>query len=188
MRSNFAADVLYLLNYFMLFYFDYLSSDSLAYQRPDQTTKEETPDESFKRSDGNRDQRLTFNEFLHTDMVYEQLKREEFDGLDANHDGYAEYFGQIFEEFDENFDLKLNFKRFDENNDGGLDISEYLKMDKDIDFHGFEPIAVQPAVNAKESASDTQLQEEIGGKYKSPILSLKTEKMPMMKQKFFEKN
>lgn len=194
---------------------------------------QETPEESFNRSDGNNDRSLTFDEFLHSDLLYERLKKEEFDGLDANHDGIvtkseydthyrkeketsddlkAEYFGQIFEEFDENFDLKLSqeelakvmqkrfllkipanfaqiFKKFDKNNDGGLDINEYLELDRDLDFHQFEPLPQVQSPIQSSGAKEDQV-EDVSDEEKqhiTPILAFKAEKMPLMKRKFFEK-
>jgi len=51
-------------------------------QPPD--SLQETPVEMFNRSDADKDERLTFDEFLHTDLLYEQLKRDEFNALDAD--------------------------------------------------------------------------------------------------------
>jgi len=190
---------------------------------------QETPEESFNRSDADNDKKLTFDEFLHSDLLYERLKKEEFVGLDANHDSVvtkseydthyqkeketsddlkAEYFGQIYEEFDENFDLKLSqeelakvmqkrfllkipanfaqiFKKFDKNNDGGLDINEYLQLDRDLDFHQFEPLPQVQSPTVKEDQVQDASNEE--KQHAAPILAFKAEKMPLMKRKFFEK-
>lgn len=185
--------------------------------------QQETPEETFHRSDANGDRKLNFDEFLHTDQLYEQLKREEFNGLDGNHDGVvskeeydshyqqekesnddakAEYFGQIFDEFDENFDLKLSqtelqkvlekrfllkpranypqiFKSFDENNDGGLSLDEYIKLDADLPFQEFDPIKPTKLSAQVPAVSDNNDQP--------PILAFKTEKLPLAKNKFYEK-
>ncbi|CAI4231700.1 unnamed protein product [Auanema sp. JU1783] len=92
-------------------------------------TKEETHSEKFTRSDMNKDKKLNFDEFLHMELAYVEAKKEEFEGLDSNHDGMitqeeyekhhhevnsksaalrAEYFSKVFEEFDEDFDMALN--------------------------------------------------------------------------------
>lgn len=44
----------------------------------------ETPAEAFVRSDADEDLTLTFDEFLHTDTSYVQMKKAEFDMLDTN--------------------------------------------------------------------------------------------------------
>ncbi|KAK0395259.1 hypothetical protein QR680_001190 [Steinernema hermaphroditum] len=174
--------------------------------RTPEDVPEETPAKSFARSDANKDNALTFDEFLHSDLVFEQIKRDEFNNLDTNKDGLvrkeefdshyeaekqngddlkAEYFGQLFEDFDEDFDLKLDieevkkvletrfllktrdnfpeiFAKFDVNQDGGLDLSEYQKFDAEMPFHELDPVP-----------SPVQV--------KKPILAFKTEKLPMMK-------
>ncbi|TMS34954.1 hypothetical protein L596_002447 [Steinernema carpocapsae] len=174
--------------------------------RTPEDVPEETPSQSFTRSDANKDDALTFEEFLHTDLVFEQIKRDEFNNLDSNKDGIvskeefdahydaekqagddlkAEYFGQLFEDFDDDFDLKLDidevkkilesrfllktrtnfpeiFSKFDANHDGGLDLSEYQKFDADMPFHELDPVAAPIQT-------------------KKPILAFKTEKLPMMK-------
>ncbi|KAI1720006.1 EF-hand domain pair domain-containing protein [Ditylenchus destructor] len=186
--------------------------------------QQETPEETFQRSDLNGDKKLSFDEFLHTDQLFEQLKREEFSGLDANHDGVvskgeydshfqkekesnddakAEYFGQIFDEFDENFDLKLSqaelqkvlekrfllkpranfpqiFKSFDENNDGVLSLDEYVKLDADLPFQEFDPIQ-KPGTPVAQTPVVNDSNDQ------SPILAFKTEKLPLAKNKFSEK-
>ena len=183
-------------------------TSSLSIRSPEIQPPEhdETPEESFVRSDVNKDKKLNFEEFLRTDSLYEQLKNEEFSRLDKNQDGIVtedeynqhykqekeesdklkgEYFGQIYEKFDENFDKKLNqselekvlakrfllkpknnfteiFKQFDTNNDGGLDLNEYINFDENMSFEKFTPID-EPQNN--------------------PILAFKTEKLPLIKEK-----
>jgi Ca2+-binding EF-hand superfamily protein len=89
----------------------------------------ESPPESFVRADADEDLQLTFEEFLHTDLSYLQVKKAEFEMLDSNSDGilsseeftqfYAKqeeekngntkkYYRGIFKEFDENMDKQLN--------------------------------------------------------------------------------
>ncbi|VDK44511.1 unnamed protein product [Anisakis simplex] len=144
----------------------------------------EFPDEKFARSDANHDDKLTFNEFLHTELAYEHVKRDEFKMLDLNNDGFisigeyqqnlddekersierrAQYFGKIYEDFDEDFDMKMSeqevrrmlaqrfllkprnnfariFNSFDANKNGGLEIEEYLKFDEQLPFEEMDPI------------------------------------------------
>ncbi|KAH7727372.1 Protein F23F1.2 [Aphelenchoides avenae] len=196
----------------------YASALPIDVRSPDQDTPQETPVQAFARSDLNKDASLTFDEFLHTDLLYEQLKREEFDALDANHDGIltkaeydahfqkekessddlrAEYFGKIFEDFDENFDLKLSpeevkkvlekrfllktrenfpeiFRAFDKNANGGLELEEYVKFDSEMPFQELDPL---PAAEVETTTTDAP----------TPILAFKTEKLPLMKRKYFEK-
>lgn len=151
---------------------------------PDRELPVETPEEVFQRSDVNNDQQLTFDEFLRTELIYVLMKEEEFKGYDTNRDGLltlkeyenvhkqngqqkseldAQYFARLFEEFDEDFDMKLNedevrkilmqrfyvrprrsfsniFKSFDKDNDGALDISEYLNFDENVNLEDMDPV------------------------------------------------
>ncbi|KAI6184260.1 hypothetical protein M3Y97_00576900 [Aphelenchoides bicaudatus] len=179
----------------------------------------EKPDETFKRVDGDKSDSLSFDEFLHTDLPYEQLKRDEFDALDVDHDGKitrqeyeshyqkekqnaddlrAEYFGQIYQDFDKNFDIKLDrseveellekrfslrprtnfpqiFASFDANHDGALDLEEYIKFDSEMPFHQLDPIS-----------KTEEAQEEVkpaSSEFNTPILALKQEKLPMLKRR-----
>lgn len=50
---------------------------------------EETAAEAFARSDANQDGTLSFEEFMHTDAMFEALKRDEFKQLDVNSDGHV---------------------------------------------------------------------------------------------------
>lgn len=40
--------------------------------------------ETFKRIDADKNDALNFDEFLHSDLPYEQLKHDEFNQLDAD--------------------------------------------------------------------------------------------------------
>ncbi|CAI5441448.1 unnamed protein product [Caenorhabditis angaria] len=92
-------------------------------------TKQEDHEQRFIRVDENKDKVLTFGEFLHMELAYVDAKREEFSGLDKNHDGkvslaeYEEhyheasskseksrtaYFAKVFEDFDEDFNMALS--------------------------------------------------------------------------------
>ncbi|CAD5215819.1 unnamed protein product [Bursaphelenchus xylophilus] len=168
----------------------------------------EQPEETFARSDVDKDDKLTFNQFLLTDLPYVQLKKEEFNNLDIDHDGFvtkteyeqhyqkekesaydlkAEYFGQLYDQFDENMDLKLDineiknvlekrfllkprenfsqiFKGFDKNNDGALDLEEYIKFDAEFPFQELDPLDAAEKVPQK-----------------SDHIEFKKEKLPMMK-------
>ncbi|CAD5211466.1 unnamed protein product [Bursaphelenchus okinawaensis] len=168
----------------------------------------EQPEETFARSDTDNDEKLSFNQFLLTDLPYVQLKQDEFNNLDTDHDGFvtrkeyeqhyqkekesaydlkAEYFGQLYDQFDENMDLKLDidetknvlekrfllkprenfgeiFQGFDKNHDGGLDLEEYIKFDHEFPFQELDPLdAVEPFPQKAEG------------------LEFKKEKLPMMK-------
>ncbi|VDD97948.1 unnamed protein product [Enterobius vermicularis] len=102
---------------------------SIEVRLPDQDVPEETPEETFLRSDTNKDNQLSFDEFLRTELVYVLVKQDEFNNYDTNKDGIvsrneyeavhkkeqqqnaelqAQYYAQLFEEFDEDFDMKLN--------------------------------------------------------------------------------
>jgi len=189
---------------------------------------DELPKDIFTRVDKDKDDKLSFDEYLHSDALFVQLKREEFNNLDADHDGTlskfeyeshfqkekeatsdlkAEYFGKIFEEFDENFDLKLDegeiinvmakrfmlapkagvnisdiVGRFDTNHDGGIDLAEYMKLDREYPFYMMEPINSPSADGEREHAPLVESLPE-----DHPILAFKTEKLPLMKQSISEK-
>ena len=125
--------------------------------------------------------------------------------MEANNDLKAEYFGKIFEEFDVNFDLKLDedevvnimakrfmltpkpgvnmtniFGRFDANPDGGLDLAEYMKLDREYPFDMMEPITI-----STHDVEHAPIVENLPGAH--PILAFKTEKLPLMKQTISEK-
>ncbi|MFH4977369.1 hypothetical protein AB6A40_004078 [Gnathostoma spinigerum] len=163
---------------------------------PDNMLPEETIEEKFARSDANHDGKLTFDEFLHIERLYEQIMWDEFTEYDQNKDGVvsrdeyegrlsaqaekisdekAKYFGRIYEDFDEDFDLELNptevqnilrqrflletrsnfpeiFAAFDEDQSGGLSIGEYIKFDANIPFYEMDPVRMSttiPKMNAK---------------------------------------
>jgi len=190
----------------------------------------EKPDETFKRVDADKTDSLSFDEFLHTDLPYEQLKKDEFDALDTNKDGTitrleyqshyqkekqnaddlrAEYFGQIYEEFDENFDLKLSrdeiekvlekrfslkprpnfpmiFASFDKNHDGALDLDEYIKFDSEMPFHQLDPIMSKSVDNDMDIGVKADVQEtevKAASEFNIPILAFKQDKLPMLKLK-----
>ncbi|KHJ82835.1 EF hand, partial [Oesophagostomum dentatum] len=96
---------------------------------PGFNAKQENHEEKFLRVDGNRDKRLDFNEFLHSELAYVDAKKEEFASLDKDKDGIvtqkeyeehyhgvtsrsearrSEYFAKVFQDFDEDFDMSLN--------------------------------------------------------------------------------
>ncbi|VDM23607.1 unnamed protein product [Toxocara canis] len=150
-------------------------------------------EQKFARSDRDRDDKLTFGEFHHTDLPYDHVKKDEFDLYDTNKDGFisrseyekvlreqnekstnqrARYFGKIYEDFDENFDMKLSedevkevlanrfllkpkanfdsiFRSFDKNGDEGLDIHEYINFDKYMPFEELVPINDDSATKRK---------------------------------------
>ncbi|VDN51190.1 unnamed protein product [Dracunculus medinensis] len=131
-----------------------------------------------------RNKELTFDEFLRTDPQYELLKKQQFDAYDLNGDGIvtlkefnsfndekeeksivnkARYYGKIFEDFDDNFDMKISldeakkilverfllkprsnfaklFTRFDSDADGSLNILEYVNFDRDFPFEELDPV------------------------------------------------
>ncbi|CEF60564.1 EF-hand domain and EF-hand domain pair-containing protein [Strongyloides ratti] len=89
----------------------------------------ETKEEKFLRIDEDADENLTFDEFLHSDMNYEKIKKEEFESYDRNGDGivtkgeyydkhkedeeefknhHTNYINELFEEFDIDKNNKLN--------------------------------------------------------------------------------
>uniref|UniRef100_A0A915BVW7 EF-hand domain-containing protein n=1 Tax=Parascaris univalens TaxID=6257 RepID=A0A915BVW7_PARUN len=160
-----------------------VDSRAVEFRLPDATLSEETQREKFLRSDANNDQKLTFDEFLHMEFPYVLMKKTEFDRYDTNGDGVvssdefkgqlalhtdkydrhrARYFGRIYGDYDEDFDMKLSeeevkkmiehrfqlkpganfagiFRSFDSNKDGGLDIDEYIKFDEDMPLEEFVP-------------------------------------------------
>ncbi|KHN87063.1 hypothetical protein Tcan_11187 [Toxocara canis] len=184
---------------------DSTESRAIEIRLPDEEFPEETAEQKFLRSDANHDDKLTFDEFLHTELVYERAKKDEFEMYDTNKDGVvskkeyerrlseqkeksdelrALYFGKIYEDFDEDFDMKMNeeevrkmlaerfllkpranfhkiFSSFDANKDGGLEIEEYIKFDEEMPFEEMDPL-----VKSKDE----------------PVVTLKKEKLPMMKR------
>ncbi|VDM23608.1 unnamed protein product [Toxocara canis] len=219
---------------------DSTESRAIEIRLPDEEFPEETAEQKFLRSDANHDDKLTFDEFLHTELVYERAKKDEFEMYDTNkpwqferegegkreqerkrrfrlivicqnkknvfaEDGVvskkeyerrlseqkeksdelrALYFGKIYEDFDEDFDMKMNeeevrkmlaerfllkpranfhkiFSSFDANKDGGLEIEEYIKFDEEMPFEEMDPL-----VKSKDE----------------PVVTLKKEKLPMMKR------
>lgn len=162
---------------------DLTHSRAIDFRLPDAVLSEETPGEKFSRSDANNDEKLSFDEFLHMELPYVLMKRTEFGGYDANEDGFiskaeydsklhryidkydgrrAHYFGKIYADYDENFDMKLSkdevtkmisnrfqlkpgsnfneiYRSFDADKDGGLDIDEYMKFDDDMPLDEFVP-------------------------------------------------
>lgn len=118
----------------------------------------------------------------------------------------AEYFGELYEQFDKNFDLKLDiseiekvleqrftlkpranfqqvFASFDKNGDGGLDLDEYIKFDSELPFHQLDPIT------PKNEDIDDVGKEEVkpASEFNTPILTMKQEKLPMLKRRFADK-
>uniref|UniRef100_A0A0M3HPF8 EF-hand domain-containing protein n=1 Tax=Ascaris lumbricoides TaxID=6252 RepID=A0A0M3HPF8_ASCLU len=164
--------------------FNSVECRAIGIRLPDTDFPEETPAQKFARSDANHDEVLTFDEFLHTELAYERIKKDEFDYYDTNKDGVisieeyeghltvqkersdelrAEYFGKIYETFDEDFDMKMNekevrkmlaerfllkpranfakiFSSFDVNKDGGLEIEEFIKFDEEMPFEELDPL------------------------------------------------
>ncbi|VDP58392.1 unnamed protein product [Heligmosomoides polygyrus] len=147
---------------------------------------EHVSEERFLRVDQNKDKKLDFNEFLHMELAYVDAKREEFDSLDKDKDGIVtqkeyeehyhgvtsrsearrtEYFAQVFQDFDEDFDMSLSqdelervlaerflvkprenfpklFYSFDRDHSGGLDLTEYMKFDSSFPFEQTDPISL----------------------------------------------
>lgn len=183
-------------------------------------------DEAFKRVDADRSASLTFDEFLHTDLPYEQLKQDEFNALDTDHDGIvtrieyeryyqkekqnaddlrAEYFGQLYEEFDKNFDLKLDrseteeilkkrfslkprnnfaqlFASFDKNGDDALNLDEYIQFDATFPFYQLDPLN-----KSQEKAPEEIKEVDAASEFNTPLLAFKQEKLPMLKRQYSNK-
>ncbi|PAV81718.1 hypothetical protein WR25_15371 [Diploscapter pachys] len=99
------------------------------FEMPSFNLKPETHEEEFVRMDQDKNKQLNFGEFIFMDLAYVIAKKEEFDMLDANHDGIIsqkeyqdhyrsvqtqsdklrqQYFSSVFEEFDTNFDMQLS--------------------------------------------------------------------------------
>ncbi|KAE9552865.1 hypothetical protein FO519_003930 [Halicephalobus sp. NKZ332] len=103
---------------------------------PDISTPTETPEETFARTDSDGDSELSFDEFLHSELSYVQLKKTEFDMLDTDkdglvsHDEYASFYEKEKSDADENqkrYFVGL-FKEFDANNDKRLSQTEVKKI------------------------------------------------------------
>uniref|UniRef100_A0AC34R3U9 EF-hand domain-containing protein n=1 Tax=Panagrolaimus sp. JU765 TaxID=591449 RepID=A0AC34R3U9_9BILA len=99
-------------------------------------TTTETPEESFIRSDADGDAKLSFDEFLHTDLSYVQLKKAEFESIDKDGDDiisateYAAFYQKDKADSDESqnkYFVEL-FKEFDTNSDKRLTPSEVRKI------------------------------------------------------------
>uniref|UniRef100_A0AC34F3K0 EF-hand domain-containing protein n=1 Tax=Panagrolaimus sp. ES5 TaxID=591445 RepID=A0AC34F3K0_9BILA len=98
----------------------------------------ETPAESFVRADTDEDIQLSFDEFLKTDLSYVQVKKAEFDMLDANSDGilsldeFTSFYRKQEEEKDSTDNNKKYYvgllKEFDENNDKKLSQTEVKRI------------------------------------------------------------
>uniref|UniRef100_A0A0K0EX50 EF-hand domain-containing protein n=1 Tax=Strongyloides venezuelensis TaxID=75913 RepID=A0A0K0EX50_STRVS len=72
----------------------------------------ETKEEKFLRIDEDADENLSFDEFLHSDMNYEKVKREEFESYDKNGDGMVtkgEYFNKQLEDAEELKNHRINY-------------------------------------------------------------------------------
>uniref|UniRef100_A0A1I7W7D0 EF-hand domain-containing protein n=1 Tax=Heterorhabditis bacteriophora TaxID=37862 RepID=A0A1I7W7D0_HETBA len=138
---------------------------------PGFSTKDENHEEKFARVDANKNKELTFDEFLHMELAYDgkisgKEYEEHYHGINSKSEALrSEYFGKVFEDFDEDFDMALNqdelehvlaerflvkprenfpklFYTFDHDHSGGLDLTEYMKFDANFPFDQTDPITI----------------------------------------------
>jgi len=120
---------------------------------------------------------------------------------------------KLLKQFDEDNDMKLSpketenvlLKRFlvkpkdpvkfkdlfemhDANGDGGLDISEYSRFDAELPFAEFTPVTdevVSPPPSLEQNSERQMDDVDKAGHGEHPVITLKTEKLPMMKSSQF---